>query len=68
VDAASADQRFEQLMGTEVSFRKKFILEEVFKLDSSEYAKEYGVDSPIEEREFIDIDISGDELPEELEL
>jgi len=75
VDAASADQRFEQLMGIEVSFRKKFILEEVFKLDTSEYAKEYGVDSPIEEREveetekeFIDIDISGDELPEELEL
>ena len=74
-DAALADQRFEQLMGSDVSFRKRFIMEDVFSIDAAEYKREYGVDSSaIEngveetEEELIDIEISGDEFPEELEL
>jgi len=74
-DAALADQRFEQLMGSDVSFRKRFIMEDVFSIDAAEYKREYGVDpSTVEngveetEEELIDIEISGDEFPEELEL
>lgn len=76
-DAASADQKFEQLMGSDVTFRKKFIMEEVFKHDSESYKKEYGVEIPEEEEEeeikeaeeeLIDVEISGEEEPEELEL
>jgi len=76
-DAASADQKFEQLMGSDVSFRKKFIMEEVFKLDSEAYKKEYGIEMSKEEEEeelkeaeeeLIDIEISGDEELEEFEL
>ncbi len=75
-DAAFADQRFEQLMGSDVSFRRRFIMEDVFKVDSAEYQKEYG-DSILDngeeydddtEDELIDIEISGDEVPDELEL
>ncbi len=74
-DAAFADQRFEQLMGSDVSFRKRFIMEEVFKLDANAYQKEFGVSSIDEDEdtddmidELIDIEISGDEIPDELEL
>ena len=74
-DAALADQRFEQLMGSDVTFRKKFIMDEVFSIDAAEYRKEYGVDHQNEvdevvstEEELIDIEISGSELPEEIEL
>jgi DNA gyrase subunit B len=74
-DAALADQRFEQLMGSDVTFRKKFIMDEVFSIDAAEYRKEYGVDYQNEEdavvsteEEMFDIEISGDELPEEIEL
>ena len=71
-DAAFADQRFEQLMGSDVSFRKRFIMEEVFKVDADTYKKEFGVSSIDEDDdvvdELIDIDISGDEIPDELEL
>jgi len=75
-DAAFADQRFEQLMGSDVSFRKRFIMEDVFKIDTAEYQKEYGV-STLEngeeydddtEDELFDLEISGDEIPDELEL
>ncbi|MCG3215098.1 MAG: DNA gyrase subunit B [Candidatus Heimdallarchaeota archaeon] len=74
-DAALAGQRFEQLMGSDVSFRKKFIMEEVFSIDAAEYKKEYGIEEPedlyeveITEEELFDIEISGEELPEEIEL
>ncbi|MCE7742873.1 MAG: DNA gyrase subunit B [Candidatus Heimdallarchaeota archaeon] len=75
-DAAFADQRFEQLMGSDVSFRKRFIMEDVFKVNTAEYQKEYGVATLEEgeglddgtEEEFIDIKISGDKVPEEIEL
>ena len=74
-DAALADQRFEQLMGSDVSFRKKFIMEEVFSMDAAEYKVEYGIEEEEDldevestEEELIDIEISGEELPEELEL
>ena len=73
-DAALADLRFEQLMGSDVSFRKRFIMEDVFSMDAAEYKEEYGVESvdPDEvdqsAEELIDIDISGDETPEDLEL
>ena len=75
-DAALADQRFEQLMGSDVSYRRRFIMEDVFKMDADEYQKEYGVSSidtaedDVEDtaEELIDIDISGDEVPDELEL
>jgi DNA gyrase subunit B len=74
-DAALADQLFEQLMGSDVSFRKRFIMEEVFSIDAAEYKREYGVDpSTVEngveetEEELIDIEISGEEFPDELEL
>ena len=75
-DAALADQRFEQLMGSDVSYRRRFIMEDVFKMDADEYQKEYGVSSidtdedDVEDtaEELIDIDISGDEVPDELKL
>ncbi|MHA1218704.1 MAG: DNA gyrase/topoisomerase IV subunit B [Candidatus Heimdallarchaeaceae archaeon] len=74
-DAAFADQRFEQLMGSDVSFRKRFIMEEVFKIDANAYQKEFGVSSIDEDEdtddmadELIDIEISGDKIPDELEL
>jgi DNA gyrase subunit B len=74
-DAAFADQRFEQLMGSDVSFRKRFIMEEVFKLDANAYQKEFGVSSIDEDEdtndmadELIDIEISEDKIPDELEL
>ncbi|MHA1778140.1 MAG: toprim domain-containing protein [Candidatus Heimdallarchaeaceae archaeon] len=75
-DAALAEQKFEQLMGSDVSFRRKFIVEEVFKLDTLEYKKEYGITVSQEEEEelketeeeLIDIEISGEEEPGELEL
>jgi len=74
-DAAFADQRFEQLMGSDVSFRKRFIMEEVFKIDANAYQKEFGVSSINEDEdtndmvdELIDIEISGDKIPDELEL
>ncbi len=71
-DAAFADQRFEQLMGSDVSFRKRFIMEEVFKVDANTYKKEFGVSSIDEDDdivdELIDIEISRDEIPDELEL
>ncbi len=77
-DAAFADQRFEQLMGSDVSFRKRFIMEDVFKVDTDEYQKEYGSPNLEEgedldyiedlEDDLIDIEISGDEIPDELEL
>ena len=74
-DAALADQRFEQLMGSDVSFRKKFIMEEVFSMDAAEYKVEYGIEEEEDldevestEEELIDIEISGEELPEEIEL
>ncbi|MBY9000072.1 MAG: DNA gyrase subunit B [Candidatus Heimdallarchaeota archaeon] len=75
-DAAFADLRFEQLMGSDVSFRKRFIMDDVFHVDASEYRLEYGVDpDPVDlddielsAEELIDIDISGDEIPEDLEL
>jgi len=74
-DVAFADQRFEQLMGSDVSFRKRFIMEEVFKIDANAYQKEFGVSSINEDEdtndmvdELIDIEISGDKIPDELEL
>ncbi|TFG11010.1 DNA gyrase subunit B [Candidatus Heimdallarchaeota archaeon] len=74
-DAAFADQRFEQLMGSDVTFRKRFIMEDVFKIDTAEYQQEYGVSSEETEEdlddtedELLDIEISGDEVPDELEL
>ncbi|MCK5409813.1 MAG: hypothetical protein KAJ30_06060, partial [Candidatus Heimdallarchaeota archaeon] len=73
-DLALADLRFEQLMGSDVTFRKRFIMEDVFNVDASEYRLEYDVD-PIDPEEteqamdeIIDIEISGDETPEDLEL
>ncbi len=75
-DPVLADQKFEQLMGSDVSFRKKFILEEVFKIDSEDYKKEYGVQLTHEEEkeeimdaeeEIEDIEISGEENLEEFE-
>jgi DNA gyrase subunit B len=73
-DLALADLRFEQLMGSDVTFRKRFIMEDVFNVDASEYKSEYGVD-PVDPEEtaqtmdeIIDIEISGDETPEDLEL
>ncbi|MCK4972272.1 MAG: DNA topoisomerase IV subunit B, partial [Candidatus Heimdallarchaeota archaeon] len=73
-DLSLADLRFEQLMGSDVTFRKRFIMEDVFNVDASEYRLEYGVD-PIDPEEteqamdeIIDIEISGDETPEDLEL
>ncbi|MHA1260242.1 MAG: DNA gyrase/topoisomerase IV subunit B, partial [Candidatus Heimdallarchaeaceae archaeon] len=69
------DQRFEQLMGSDVSFRKRFIMEEVFNMDAKEYSKEYGIKEQVDEEEveesteeLIDIEISGEEVPEDLEL
>ncbi|MCG3226670.1 MAG: DNA gyrase subunit B [Candidatus Heimdallarchaeota archaeon] len=74
-DAALADQRFEELMGSDVTFRKKFIMDKVFSIDAAEYKKEYGVDYveevedvEITEEELIDIEISGEETPDDLEL
>ncbi|MHA1419770.1 MAG: DNA gyrase/topoisomerase IV subunit B [Candidatus Heimdallarchaeaceae archaeon] len=73
-DVAHADLRFEQLMGSDVTFRKRFIMEDVFNVDASEYRLEYG-DAPVDPEEtaqtmdeIIDIEISGDETPEDLEL
>ena len=47
-------------------------MEEVFKVDADTYKKEFGVSSIDEDDdvvdELIDIDISGDEIPDELEL
>ena len=73
-DAAFADQRFEQLMGSDVSFRRRFIMEDVFKIDTAEYQKEYGVaylengEELDDDDELFDIEITGDEVPDELEL
>ncbi|MHA1953440.1 MAG: toprim domain-containing protein, partial [Candidatus Heimdallarchaeaceae archaeon] len=74
-DAALADQRFEELMGSDVTFRKKFIMDKVFSIDAAEYKKEYGIDYveevgdvEITEEELIDIEISGEETPDEIEL
>ncbi len=67
-DAIVADQRFEQLMGSDVSFRKKFILEDVFKVDTLEYKQEYGdvigeedINDIVATEEELDLDIMGDE-------
>ncbi len=43
-DAAYADQRFEQLMGSDVQYRKRFIMDEVFKLDEVIFKHEHGED------------------------
>ena len=59
-DAAFADQRFEQLMGSDVSFRRHFIMEDVFRVDTAEYQKEYGGSDTLEEGE--ELDDSEDEL------
>ncbi|MHA1224893.1 MAG: hypothetical protein ACTSP3_16905 [Candidatus Heimdallarchaeaceae archaeon] len=62
-------------MGSDVSFRKRFIMEEVFNMDAKEYSKEYGIKEQVDEEEveesteeLIDIEISGEEVPEDLEL